>query len=183
MAKSAFKIKSGGKWKGAPKGSKAPTFSTMSGTASGFKARPGVGNSAPKKPVSFAPVSGNGPGYQSRASFGNKPMNPQPVQGPKKPTGVENKKRKQDLSFGEKATRTKDAVMLNIGRKADKFTKEVEKAGGRSAYAKQFADKHSGKILTGAGLAVAGVGTAAYRKRQEDKKFKNRVKDRLGIRR
>ncbi len=35
-----------------------------------------------------------------------------------------------------------------------------------------------------AGVGMVGAGAAsAYNKRQEDKKFKNRVKDRLGIRR
>lgn len=182
MAKSAFKVKSGGKWKGAPKGSKAPTFSVMSGTASGFKARPGVGNGAPKKPVSFAPMPGNSSGFQGRASFGNKPMNPQPVQGPKKPTGAENKKRKQDSSFGEKAGRMYKAAGLNVNRETGRMAKSY-KEGGAKGLGKYAMDNHKGKILTGAGLAVAGVGTAAYRKRQEDKKFKNRVKDRLGIRR
>lgn len=42
-----------------------------------------------------------------------------------------------------------------------------------------------GKMAVGGavGLAGAGMAAGAYNKRQEDKKFKNRVKDRLGIRR
>ena len=42
-----------------------------------------------------------------------------------------------------------------------------------------------GKMAVGgaAGLAATGMAAGAYNKRQEDKKFKNRVKDRLGIRR
>lgn len=40
------------------------------------------------------------------------------------------------------------------------------------------------KIAAGVGVAAgAGMAAGAYNKRQEDKKFKNRVKDRLGIRR
>ena len=159
MAKSAFKVKSGGKFKPAPKGAKAPTFAPVTANAAGFKARPGVGNSAPKKPVSFAPVSGNSPGYQSRASFGNKPMNPQPVQGPKKPTGAENKKRKQDSSFGEKAGRMYKAAGLNVNRETGRMAKSY-KEGGAKGLGKYAMDNHKGKILIPAGLPLAGVGTA-----------------------
>lgn len=197
MAKGAFKVRSGGKWKSAPKGSKVPKFSNITNNA-GYTARPTIGyRKAQPGSKALATQGGNmttqGPRNMGAVSperwqkakeklVHGRVIENNPVQGPKKPTGAENKKRKQDSSFGEKAERLYKAAGLNVNRETGRMAKSY-KEGGAKGLGKYAMDNHKGKILTGAGLAVAGVGTAAYRKRQEDKKFKNRVKDRLGIRR
>ena len=199
MGKGAFKVRSGGKWKSAPKGSKVPKFSNITNNA-GYTARPTVGYRKAQPGTKALVTQGGNLATQGQRNMGpvtpkrmekakeklvqgkSTPIEHNPVQGPKKPTGAENKKRKQDSSFGEKAGRMYKAAGLYVNRETGRMAKSY-KEGGAKGLGKYAMDNHKGKILTGAGLAVAGVGTAAYRKRQEDKKFKNRVKDRLGIRR